>query len=517
MGGEVPGAIPSGPGTVPAGRGLRGMVRSIATGLFFHKRAVMIAFLLPALLGIAAALRAKPVFLAQARMLVLYTGDYVFHAGNRGTGNDIALDRNQIIQAELQILQSPALATQMLTSLGPEHVYPGADGPDAARKAATRLAADLTVTSIPQSNVIELTLRNQNRDVAIETLGALIGQYIPYRSAIFDKARSQDAMAAQQQFLIRLQQAEEVLARFGVKHGISNLDEQMTALLRQRNDNANEQSSLQGAMAEAQARLAAVQKQLPTVPPTVQIYAESTRSQQVSGLTDSLVKLNTQRRELLSRYADDYPLVQDNARQITAVRAQIAGSAPRDDSNTRMGRNPMFDDLRTQEASLTVQLRGLQARQATLLTQAGSIQARNDELVTLSQDYRELKRTRDVLEQSFRTIAQSTEETQLANALERAAGANVRVVQPPDAALAGTSQGRLLALGGIVLGLVAAAATLAVLMALSRVALTAADVERALGLPVLLSAPLRLAGAAPAEAPRSVRSRTRALARSEAA
>ena len=517
MGTDGPGAVKIGLASMGPGRGLRGMVRTAAVGLFYHKRAVVIAFLVPVLLGIAAGLRAKPVFLAQARMLVLYTGDYVFHAGNRGTGNDIALDRNQIIQAELQILQSPALATQMLGGLGPAHVYPGVDGPDAARAAATRLAADLTVTSIPQSNVIELSLRNQNRDVAIETLGALIGQYIPYRSAIFDKARSQGADVEQKQFANRLQMAEEALARFGVQHGISNLDEQTSMLLRQRNDNANEQSSLQGTLAEAQARLAAVQRKLPTVPPTVQIYSESTRSQQVSGLTDSLVKLNAQRRELLSRYADDYPLVLDNARQIATVRSQIAGSAPRDDSSTRMGRNPMYDELRTQEASLTVQLRGLQARQTTLLSQAERVQSRNDELVMLSQQYRELRRTRDVLDQSLRTIAQSTEETQLANALERAAGANVRVVQPPDAALMGTSSGRLLMIGGVVLGLFAAMATLAVLLAVSRVALTASDVERAVGLPVLLSAPQLPPGVRVPAPSFSLRARVRAMTRSEPA
>lgn len=512
MGTEGAGATDAGE---RAGRGLRSMVRSVAVGLFYHKRAVLIAFLVPALLGVAAGLRAKPVYLAQARMLVLYTGDYVFHAGNRGTGNDIALDRNQIIQAELQILQSPALATQMLTSLGPSKVYPGVDGPDAARAAATRLAGDLTVASIPQSNVIELALRNQNREIAIETLGALITQYIPYRSAIFDKARSAGADVEQRQFAGRLQVAEEALARFGVRHGISNLDEQTTMLLRQHNDNATEQSSVQGAMAEAQARLGAVQKQLQTVPATVQIYSESTRSQQVSGLTDTLVKLNTQRRELLTRYVDDYPLVRDNERQIAAVRAQIAGSAPRDDASTRMGRNPMYDDLRTQEASLTVQLRGQQARQSTLVAQSERIRTRGDELVELSQEYRELKRTCDVLEQSLRTIAQSTEETQLANALERAAGANVRVVQPPDAALAGTSQRRLLMIGGVVVGLFAAAATLAALLALSRVALSAADVERAVGLTVLLEVPHRLPGA-PVR-PVTLGARVRGLTRSEPA
>ena len=478
----------------PAGRGLRGLLRSILAGLSFHKRAVLVAFLLPVLLGVFAGLRAKPAYVAQARLLVLYTGDYVFHAGNRGTGNDIALDRNQVIQAELQILQSPALAGQVLAVLGPARVYPGADGPDAVRQAVSRMASDLNVTSIPQSNVIDLTLRNASRDVAIETLGALISRYVPYRSAIFDKVRSQGADAEQAQFAARLQQAEEALARFGVRHGISNLDEQTTMMLRQRNDNGNEQSNIAQQLAEAQARLVAVQKQLPTVPPTVQIYAESTRSQQVSGLTDSLVKLNTQRRELLSRYADDYPLVRDNERQIATVRSQISSSAPRDDSSTRMGRNPLYDDLRNQDTSLTVQLRGLQARQTTLVEQAERIQVRNNELVELSQEYRELKRTRDVLEQSLRTIAQSTEETTLANALERASGANVRVVQPPDASLAGTSQRNVMFLGGVLLGLLAAAATLAVLLALSRVALSADDAERQLGLPVLLTAPFRLPG-----------------------
>ena len=48
-------------------------------------------------------------YVAQARLLVLYGSDYVFHPGNRDTGSDITLDRNQIIQGELQILQSPAL------------------------------------------------------------------------------------------------------------------------------------------------------------------------------------------------------------------------------------------------------------------------------------------------------------------------------------------------------------------------------------------------------------------------
>ena len=50
---------------------------------------------------------------------MLYGSEYVFHPGNRDTGNDITLDRNQIIQGELQILQSPALAAEVLQAVGP--------------------------------------------------------------------------------------------------------------------------------------------------------------------------------------------------------------------------------------------------------------------------------------------------------------------------------------------------------------------------------------------------------------
>lgn len=472
-------------------RGLRDALEGAVSSLAYAWRPVLLAFLLPCLLGIGAGLRSKPVYVAQARMLVLYAGDYVFHPGNHGTGNDIALDRNQIIQAELQILSSPALAKQTLAGIGPGTLYPGIEaGPDdPVRAASERFARDLVVTSIPQSNIVELTLRGGSRDAAIQTLGALIERYLPYRSTVFEKSQPVQGGAERAGFALRLQQAEDDLSRFGLEHGISNVDEQVNLLLRQRNDNANEQSQNAQQAAEAEARLATVTQQLRTVPPTVQAFAESARSQQATGLTDSLVKLTIQRRELLARYKDDFPLVRDVEQQIAAVRSQIAGAASREGAAVRTGRNGLYDELKVQEATLTAQVQGLQARRATLAGQAERIATRNDELVTVAQRYRELQRTRDVLDQSYRSIARSSEEAQLANAVERAAGANVRVVQPPDAPLSGTSQRALLMGGGVAAGLVAAAATLLLTSLTRRVALNEADVEQALGLPVLASVP----------------------------
>ncbi len=467
-------------------------LRDLVTALFYYKRVTLAAFVIPCLLGAAAGLMAHTSYVAQARLLVLYGSEYVFHPGNRDTGNDIALDRNQIIQGETQILQSPALASEVLAAIGPDVVYPGLPPDRAAlRTAVARFAFDLTVTSIPQSNVLELSLRNPDREVAIRVLQELLAHYLTYRTAIFDKAQQSTGVDTQRdRFAERLRQAEEALAQFGIVHGISNLDEQINLQIRQKADTANQQSVNAQQIGEAAARVEALHRELAGVPPTVQVYAESARSQQSTGLTDSLLRLEIQRRDLIARYQPDFPLVRDIDGQIAAVRAQMAGQPSREGGITRMGRNQVYDDLHREEITLSAQLQGLQAKKAQLDADAARLQARTDELTGLARQYRDLQRTRDVLDQSYRSIARSSEETALSDAQERARGANVRVVQPPDAPLGGRNQRPLLFAGGIILGVLSAVATFVLLNATRQVFVSVRDVERQLDLPVVLAVPL---------------------------
>ncbi len=479
-------------------------LRDLVTALFYYKRAVLLALVIPSVLGVLAGLAAHTSYTAQAQLLVLYGSDYVFHPGNRDTGNDITLDRNQIIQGELQILTSPALAAEVLQAVGPEVVYPGLpESESALRSAVTRFSSDLYATSIPQSNVISLSLRNADRAVAIRVLNEVIAHYITFRSGIFDKGPAQGVNNQRAQFADRLQKAEADLAQFGVEHGISNLDEQISLQLRQRTDNANELATTAQAIGEASARAESLHKQLATVSPTVQMFAESSRSQTVTTLSDSLAKLQVQRRDLLARYQDDFPLVRDIDRQIAGVRAQMTAEPSREGNVTRMGRNTVYDDLKREEIAATAQMQGLLAKKAELEANAARLQARSDELTALSRHYRDLQRTRDVLDQSYRSIARSSEETQLSDALERAGGANVRIVQPADAPLAGHNQRSILFGGGIVLGIVAAIAVFALLNATRQIFINVHDVERQLDIPVLLAVPFAAARRGTQRAPQT--------------
>jgi len=455
--------------------------------VFFYQKNILFAFLIPFIVGLIAAAFARPTYLAQAQLLVLYGSEYVFHPSNSNTGNDITLDRNQIMQGEEQILTSNTLAMETLKAVGVNRVYPGTNvaSPNALATAAVSFGDDFTVSSIPMSNVVQLSFRSLDREVAADVLKELITQYQQRRRAVFDKNMASGTSTEREQFAERLQRAEAALAQYGAEHGISDLDQQVNLLLRQKADNLTEQNQTDQSIRETSARLDSLRKQLASVPQSVQMFAESVRSQESAGLTDNLIKLETTRRDLRSRYQDDFPLVVDVDRQIALVKSQLASTTARESATARQGRNTVYDELHSQEITLASQLLGLQARRTELGVTANGLEKRLDELNGFGRTYRDLKRTRDVLDESYHAIARTSEEAELASALERAQGANVRVVQPPEVPLIGTSKRKAYFGIGIALGILSAIATVAVLNAFRQVFITVHDVERILGLPVV--------------------------------
>jgi len=472
-------------------------LRDLLTSVFFHRRALLIAFTVPVALGLLAALLSHTMYVAQARLLVLLGSEYVFQPQVGDAGSGMALNRDQIMQGELEILESTTVRVETLRTLGLEHVYPDADASrrNALELGAERMQHDLSFDSLAQSNVIDIGYRNRDPNVAAEVLRTLIAVYLRRRSAVFERTPG-DSLASQHgAYQDRLRQAEEALTAFDQQHGITGYDEQMRLLIQQKADNAAEQQQAEARIRQLQATVDAMRRQLATVPQSVQLYSESDRSRQNQGLMADLVRLESQRNSLLARYQDSFPLVQDVNRQIDALKAQVAQSPGLEGMAARSGRNPVYDQINSQEVADEAELRGLQARRVELANAAGTLQTRLDEMNALGRQYRDLARARDVMEETLRNFERNSEVTGLADALSRTRAANVRVVQPPEPPPRGRSPRPLLLAGGVLLGLIAVAATLALLTVLRQVFVTVEDAERALDLPVLLAVPMREAGA----------------------
>jgi len=476
-------------------------LRDLLTAVFFHRRAMIIAFLVPTILGLLAAFATKTTYVAEARLLVLLGAEYIYRPEVGEAGSGIALDRNQFIQAEIEILSSEPLRVDTLTAVGLKRVYPDQKADDKATDqkaaeasafsaAADRMKRDLTITSVPQSNVLELSFRHADPAIAAEVLNKMIEIYLERRREVFQKSNSSAAADQGEQFAARLRKTEADLTDFTAAHGITNFDEQVTLLLRQQADLATDQRQAEQRVSTIVAQIEALRRQAVTVPESIPLYAENGRSQQTEGLTLRLIDLENQRRALVGKYQDDFPLVRDLDTQIAGVRSALADTAPRQSTLQRSGRNPTYQEITTERLSLQSELDGLQARRLRLTADATAIQARLDELNRLGLRLRDMQRNRGVLEETYRTFSLKAAETRLADDLERGRVANVRIVQPAVAPQQGSSPGTIIAAAGFVLGILAAFVVVVLLTALQQVFVTIRDAETNLDLPVLLAVAL---------------------------
>jgi uncharacterized protein involved in exopolysaccharide biosynthesis len=464
-------------------------LRDLLIEVFYHKKIIFIAFIVPVLLGLGAALMSKPTYVSQARLLVLYGSEYFYRPVTGTASSSVALDRNEIILGELQVLQSTTLAMETLQAVGIDRVYPGTPVGDqgALERAALRFEKDLSLSSIAQSNILELSFRSYDPDVAADVLRALIAGYLERRIAVFAHAPSPTAQTDQATFLDRLHAAEDAFSTFTNEHGIGNFDEQMLLLLRMQSANRQDQDASAQAVSETTAKLAAVQQQIGHVPASVQLYAETDRSRKAEVLNENLAQLQIKRRDLTSRYQPNAPGVQDVDRQIASLQSQLGHEPSHESADVRAGRNPVYEALAGQLVELRAALEGLKAKQAQLAASAAAIAARVREFNDSAQQYRDLLRNRDVLDQTYRAFVRSNEETQIADTAERSRAANIRVVQPPERPVQGRNMGLILIAGGIVVGCMAALAALAVSNALKQVFISVRDASVALDLPVLVA------------------------------
>ncbi len=463
--------------------------RDLITVIFYYRRSMILAFVVPVLLGFMAAAVTKPAFVAQARLVVLYGGEYFYQPTAGQPGSTVALDRNEIMTSEIEVLKNTDLAKQTLLTVGLDKVYPGTktDDPQVLQAAVGRFEADLTASSIAQSNILELSFRSHAAAVGTEVLRTLIAGYMADRGKIFQRAPAAVVVAEQDGLLTRLRAAEAALAGFAEQHGIVNLDQQTALLLQRQSGNRQARDDTAQAVSEAEAKLSVLQEQLRAMPPVIQSYADSDRSHATQVLTDSLLRLQVKRRELASRYSNSFPDIQSLDREIQWLQEQIANVPHREGTAVRDTPNPLYQDMQQQAAMLQAQIKGLQAKQGELARDADTIDQRIRSLTGTASAYRDLQRSRDVLDETYRALVRSNEATQASSGADGSRAANIRVVQPPESSNARLNLRIVLPAAGVVLGAVAAVAMMVLLNALRQVFITSRDVNLALDLPVLAS------------------------------
>ena len=223
----------------------------ILFALFKRKRTIMLFAAMGIIAAAAVYFLYPPSYESQAKLLVRYVLERsaVDPVEAEKAGANSSSEADRVIGAEIEILTSWDLAVQVAHAVSPKRLLPTTKDPTDSG-AARSIVANLKVISTKGSNIIFISYKNNNPEMATLVLQELLSLYFVKHLEVHRSAGAFDFVAQQtDQVRSRLNQTEDALKSLREKTGIASLKEGSTAL-------TNEAAKLQEELNAAQAQLA---------------------------------------------------------------------------------------------------------------------------------------------------------------------------------------------------------------------------------------------------------------------
>ncbi|MGG5888690.1 GumC family protein [Falsiroseomonas sp. HC035] len=488
---------PSAAPLTPDGSGLL-PIDFVVTAML-RRRLLAGAFLLPCLAGLAAAALVETRFNAQAVLVALTAREGAGTQGLSGFGPSVvAVEITKAVRSEAEILRSVPVVQDAVAAVGPARLYPSigeggllswlrpaAGEAERVALAAERFARNLRIDTETGSNVLRISFPFPDRALAVEALEALLAAYYERRRETFaeDGARLVGAELARRDETLRALETriQQVKTEFGVLDIGQEISLTAARLdgLGQREDRAREQQ------ATSSAQLAAARTRLAAQPGRVLASEDTTNVLPNDDARNQLTRLLLEQRQMASNYQPDYAPLRELERRIEVARNTVESAARTNLFTRRQVRNPTVELLAGRVAVLEVETDAWRAQAGELQRQRAELEARRLALLEAERRLRALERQRGSLEAVTRQFVAREAGTRLDEAALSEQPPSVRTVQAPTAPWQGQSPRLMLALGGVVAGLMFAAGVLIALTLGRRSLATPSEAERGLRLPAL--------------------------------
>ena len=200
----------------------------ILFALFKRKWTIILCALLGIIAAAAYYFLYPPMYESDARLLVRYVLDRsaVDPIDNTNRPNLTGKTSDTIIDAEVQILTSWDLATQVADAIGPKRL-----GVPSKEVAASRILLRLQVTAPKGSDVIFISYKDRNPQMATLVLQELLSRYFVKHLEVHRSAGAFDFVSQQtDQVRMRLNQTEDALKSLRDKTGFLSLKDGSVAL-----------------------------------------------------------------------------------------------------------------------------------------------------------------------------------------------------------------------------------------------------------------------------------------------
>ena len=468
---------------------------AILFALFKRKLTIMVCAVVGIIAAAAVYFFYPPVYESDAKLLVRYVLERSAVdpiEGASATASSKTVDT--VIGAEVAILSSWDLAVQVAQAIGPKRLLPRSGEAATEGDAAATVSAGLTVIPTKGSNIIFVSYKNRDPQMATLVLQELLSRYFIKHLEVHRSAGAFDFVTQQtDQVRTRLNQTEDALRSLRDKTGITSLKDGSEALTTEAAKTQEQLSAAEAELAEQQAVVNQMGGAQPGASPKAEVSKRDIEKYQFLVLrSETLHKTET---DLLSKYTPASTRVKINQRQIKEV------------ENQKLDLENKFPDISTKAAALKTKTGGSQGRNSDIISErarlAGigaktealrsrlrNIQERMKQLSGLGLQIQELERKRDLDEANYKYFAASLEKARIDEALDPSKMPNISAVQRPTPPMLDTKTRNK-----IVLGLAGGGAALGIALALlsglvlNRTVRRPLDLETQLRIPLMLSIP----------------------------
>jgi uncharacterized protein involved in exopolysaccharide biosynthesis len=345
------------------------------------------------------------------------------------------------LNSEVELLGSEDVLRQVVLSCGLNlrkslwgSIFGRGNEQQQIAKAVARLRKQLTVEPIKKTTLIAVSYTSPDPQLAARVLSALDEAYmvknvavhrIPGQFEFFDREA--------EQYKKQLSDAEAQLKAFSSQEGgvAPQLDRDIT--MQKLNEFEASVHQTQAEMAATANRIRSLERQSSKTPQRLSTQRRETDDGLVlQGSKATLMKLELQRTELLTKFQPTYPLVQQVDKQIADTNASIMLEESKPLREETTDRNPTYAWMNTELAKAYSDYSGLQAR---LKSTQESVSQYGDKAIELEQKLmlqQDLLRTVKTAEEYYLGYQRKREAARTTDALNRTGTLNVAIVERPE-------------------------------------------------------------------------------------
>ncbi len=450
----------------------------------------------------------KPTYEASSQILVKVGRENVYMPAAGKVNPVVRVDREEQLNSEIEILKGRSLAEEVVKSIGPKVIYRNLRVKDSGTRGAAAnanpqemlvnmatfsLQKELEVKGIKKSNVIEVSFKHHNPQMAATVVNDLVKFFLDRHLEVHKNPHSFKFFKEQSQtYKERLRKTEERLQALKLEYDVTSLNEERSLYLIQE---ANLKEDLNRTIvqeAETRNRVIQIQRQLAATSETITQGREVvTNPYLINTLEARLIELELKERELVGKYTDRNRLVRNVRDDLRIVRLKLKEQEGRDYGKTLFGPNAIHQRLQEALFQNEADLTAFSAKKTKQIAQLSEYRNKIERLNRIEMGLNRLQNQLEVDQENYRLYLTKFEESRISNAMDAEKIANVSVLEPAIPPLKPVSPkvGLNLALG-IFLGMFGGLFLAFFMEYLDDSLERPEDVEQHLNLPVLASMPV---------------------------